>query len=67
MENDKPKYACPHCGSEEFVSGLNSWDRYMATDDGIIWQKCERGHGDDNIHCVECDAPIPPEFQDAVR
>ena len=65
-ENNKPKYACPKCGGEEFVSTLNSWDRYMAMDDGIYWQKCESsGAGD--IHCAECDAPIPPEFQKAVR
>ena len=67
MSNDKPKCACPHCGGVEFITGLNSYDRYMAVGDKLCWQKTELADtGDAALFCRECDEKIPPEFETAI-
>ena len=64
---DKPKYACPHCGEIEYVTRLNTYDIYVAKDDGLRFQSQELCDNEFQLHCRQCSEPAPAEFQNAAH
>lgn len=65
--NDKPNYACPHCGGTEYITPLNSWDRYQAINDRLCWQATELGQCELEIYCRECGERAPSDFESAAQ
>lgn len=65
--NNKPSCACTHCGGIEFITPLNSYDRYQAIDDKLQWQKTELANCEIELYCRECGERTPTEFIERVN
>jgi len=59
---DSKKYACPNCGGVEYITNLNVYDIYMASDGKLRWQKSEPACGELTLFCRDCSERAPAEY-----
>ena len=57
------KYACPHCGSVEYITAPNSYDVYLATAGGLQLQESAPINEKFQLHCRECSERAPAAFE----
>jgi len=62
-QEDKEKYACPHCGCNEYLTALNAYDVYVAMDDKLHFQSHEIADDEIQLFCRDCAERAPAEFE----
>ena len=66
-EQDKPRYACPHCGATVFSSAPDSYPVFEAVGDSLYFKRTELAEGDMTLCCEECGEDAPEEFVRAIE
>ena len=62
---EKPKYACPHCGSTEYITQPDAYSVFMAEGDRLFRSETELVDDPMVLYCRECSEEAPQSFVDA--
>ena len=60
---NKSNYACPECGSGEFITPPKAWDRYQVIDEKLCWQGTDHGDIKLELYCRECGGRAPADLE----
>ncbi len=60
-------WSCRQCGENEFITALNSYDRYEAINDKLVWRATELANATLKLYCRACGERAPTSFENAAK